>query len=553
MNAPDASVPPAIVAHELSHAFDGQPALRRVAFAVEPGTIVALIGPNGGGKTTLLRILAGHLRPTHGRANVAGYDVARQGAAVRGCVGYVAHHSLAYPSLTVIENLMFFAALYAAPASRLEPLLRSAGLWPLRGRRVATLSRGQLQRLALCRAVLHDPPVLLLDEPHSALDARAAAQLDRLLLELADSGRTALLATHDADRACQLADRVLVLEAGRLVWDGPPVELVAGGCVSAELSRSPGAGVVWARWPGSEPRPERGLSPRAGGDARGPALSPSPPADLEDVAPGRAGRPRRSVVGEGTLWPSESEARGCPAQPSFGQVVAAVGRKDLLTEWRSRDVVPPAIVFALLVIVLLHYALPLEAVSGRLGGAIANDSGRLAARAVPGALWVAFLFGSTLGLSRAWPADEGAPGQSILAITPADRSHLFVAKWLVGIAFGLLVALVLVPAAAILLGLPVGPAAGLLAVLALALVGWSAAGTLVAALTAHSRARQVLLPVVLFPMVLPLAISGLQASVLLAGGSIAAAVAPLAIVLATGTLFVVLGWLLFPLTIEFGL
>ncbi len=520
----DTSAAPIVEVRGLGHAFDGRPALRQIDFVLAPGTVVALVGPNGSGKTTLLRILAGLLRPSEGAASVGGHDVTRDGAAARGMVGYVADHSLAYPGLTVRENLVFFAALYGVADARLEPCLRATGLWPLRNARVATLSRGQVQRLALCRAILHEPAALLLDEPHSGLDARAAAELDQMLVNLVAEGRTVLLATHDLARVRELAQRALVLRGGRLVWDGPPDGLAQGTAAGAVVDGVPAQPVASGGPAGSQPADSHlGCSSPAGSPLAGSSLA--------------AAHPSSSLPGR------------LPRQPQLKAVVAAVSRKDLLLEWRSRESVPPAVVFALLVLVLFHYAVPFELLSGLAHGAGAARIEAVAS-AVPGVLWVAFLFGSTLGFGRALTTEGGPAGLSILAMTPADRGYLFLAKWLVGYLLGLLLALALVPAAAVLLGLPGGVAGRLLAVMAVGLVGWSAAGTLLVGLTAHSRARHVLLPILLFPAVLPLVIAGVQASLLLAAGDIAAALAPLALTLAMDALYLVLGSVLFPLAME---
>jgi ABC-type multidrug transport system ATPase subunit len=177
--------------------------LTGVDLAVEPGDFAVVTGPNGSGKTTLLRILAGLAVPTRGDLVVE---------ADRSRIGYLAHEPLVYRELTAIENLDLFGRLYRVPErrERIGMLLERFSLWDARNERVSTYSRGMSQRLALCRALLHDPGLLILDEPYSALDEGGAALLDR---ELADAAvaRTLVVATHDPERLASLATQRTVL------------------------------------------------------------------------------------------------------------------------------------------------------------------------------------------------------------------------------------------------------------------------------------------------------------------------------------------------------
>jgi heme exporter protein A len=170
--------------------------LRGVDIAVPEGGFAVVTGPNGSGKTTLLRLLAGLARPTRGDL-VVGVDRAR--------VGYLAHEALVYRELTAVENLDLFGRLYRVPErrERIGMLLERFSLWDARNDRVSTYSRGMTQRLALCRALLHDPELLVLDEPYSALDEDGTALLDRELEALAGR-RTVVVATHDPDRLAPL-------------------------------------------------------------------------------------------------------------------------------------------------------------------------------------------------------------------------------------------------------------------------------------------------------------------------------------------------------------
>ena len=171
--------------------------------AIEEGRSYVLTGPNGSGKTTLLRLLAGLAAPTRGSLDV-GVDRSR--------LGFLGHEPLVYRELTALENLDLFGRLYRVPErrERIGMLLERFGLWDARGERVSTFSRGMTQRLALCRAMLHDPDLLVLDEPHSALDAAGAALLDHELAELAGRA-TLVVASHEPERLEQLATARLAL------------------------------------------------------------------------------------------------------------------------------------------------------------------------------------------------------------------------------------------------------------------------------------------------------------------------------------------------------
>jgi heme exporter protein A len=184
-------------ARGLEKRFGDKRVLRGVDLDVPPGGFVLVTGPNGSGKTTLLRLVAGLLAPTRGELDVA---------VERGRVGFLGHEPLVYRELTALENLELYGRLYRVPErrERIGMLLERFGLWDARAERAGSFSRGMLQRLALCRALLHDPDLLLLDEPFNALDADGAALLDRELASLAGE-RTFLVATHDAARVSPLA------------------------------------------------------------------------------------------------------------------------------------------------------------------------------------------------------------------------------------------------------------------------------------------------------------------------------------------------------------
>jgi heme exporter protein A len=190
--------------------------LRGLDFQVQPGEFVALVGPNGAGKTTLLRILASLSRPNAGMVRVAGHLLPGEASAVRNALGVVSHQPLLYGDLTAEENLRFYARMYALPAMepRVEEVLEIVGLSVRRRDLVRQFSRGMQQRLAIGRAILHDPEVMLFDEPHTGLDQDAASMLDGVLREVAARNRTVVMTSHDLARAADLATRVDILSKG---------------------------------------------------------------------------------------------------------------------------------------------------------------------------------------------------------------------------------------------------------------------------------------------------------------------------------------------------
>jgi len=190
--------------------------LRGLDFQVEQGEFVALLGPNGAGKTTFLRILASLSRPSMGVVNIAGYRLPEQAAAVRRRLGVVSHQPLLYGDLTAEENLTFYGRMYAIASlpERVREVLELVGLSTRRRDLVRTFSRGMQQRLAIGRAVLHDPDVMLFDEPHTGLDQDASAMLDTVLREVAARGRTVVMTSHDLARAADLASRFDVISRG---------------------------------------------------------------------------------------------------------------------------------------------------------------------------------------------------------------------------------------------------------------------------------------------------------------------------------------------------
>jgi len=227
---------PLLVARGLGKRFGNQLALDDVSFTIARGEAVALWGANGAGKTTLLRALLGAM-PCAGTVTLGGLDVRRDGRRARRLLGFVPQE-IAFPELTAGEALHLFAGLHGAPADRVPVLVAKLGLESELDKRVQMLSGGRKQRLALAVALVADPPLLLLDEPSSNLDAAARRELLQLLAALKAEGKTLIFSSHRPEEVARLADRVLHLEGGRLVGDLPPQELLAAELGTGPLSLS---------------------------------------------------------------------------------------------------------------------------------------------------------------------------------------------------------------------------------------------------------------------------------------------------------------------------
>jgi len=205
-----------ITVKKLVKRFGLKTVLRGVDFEVQPGEFVALLGPNGAGKTTFLRILASLSRPSMGAVTVAGFQLPKHASQVRARLGVVSHLPLLYGDLTAEENLRFYARMYGISnfEIRITEVLEMVGLENRRRDLVRTFSRGMQQRLAIGRAVLHDPDVILFDEPYTGLDQDASSMLDGVLKTVASQGRTVVMTSHDLARAEDLATRFDVLSRG---------------------------------------------------------------------------------------------------------------------------------------------------------------------------------------------------------------------------------------------------------------------------------------------------------------------------------------------------
>jgi heme exporter protein A len=201
--------------------FGARAALRGVDLDVAEGERLALVGPNGAGKTTLLRILATLSKPSEGSVSLAGSDLGGDTTEARRRVGFLSHQPLLYQDLTGAENLRFYGHMYGVPdlEARIASLIGRVGLVSSQHATVRTYSRGMRQRLAIARALLHDPPVLLMDEPYTGLDRQAASMLDVMLQQAGVDSRTVILTTHNLERGLSVSQRAAMLVRGRIVHE----------------------------------------------------------------------------------------------------------------------------------------------------------------------------------------------------------------------------------------------------------------------------------------------------------------------------------------------
>jgi len=218
-----------IKTQNLAKQFNDFVAVDGVNLNVKAGEVLALLGPNGAGKTTTLRMLTSVLRPTRGSARVAGFDVVAEAAQVRASVGVLTEHHGLYGRMPAKEYLDFFGQLYGLEQNerqqRYETLLHEFTLWEDRHRRIGEFSKGMRQKLALARALLHNPPVLLLDEPTSAMDPESARLVRNAIKSLRSAERAFIICTHNLSEAEELADKIAIIRRGKIIVNGSPTHL----------------------------------------------------------------------------------------------------------------------------------------------------------------------------------------------------------------------------------------------------------------------------------------------------------------------------------------
>lgn len=218
-----------IVTKDLTRKFNDFTAVDHINLQVEKGTVFGFLGPNGAGKSTTIRMLCTLLTPSSGTATVAGFDLIREPAEVRRKIGLVSEKLILYPRLTAAENLMFFGRMYGMEEShlrkRIDELLGLVQLTPFKDKLVGGFSSGMRQRVNIIRGLLHDPEILFLDEPTTALDPQSTRFVRDLVKDLRSHGRTIVLTTHVMEEADELSDRIEIIDHGKIIGSGTPQAL----------------------------------------------------------------------------------------------------------------------------------------------------------------------------------------------------------------------------------------------------------------------------------------------------------------------------------------
>lgn len=224
---------------DISKCFGRRKVLQRINFFLRKGEFVTIFGPNGVGKTTLIKVLATVLNPTEGDFFLEGISAKREPVFIRKNIGVISHNPYLYPDLTAYENLKFFGRLFGVENSekRIDHLLNLVGLSDRRYDIVRTFSRGMQQRIAIARALLHKPPLFYLDEPHSGLDTRASELLDQVIGHLKKTDTTFIMTTHSIEKGLQLADRALILSSKGIVFNEQAKDIQNGSFRDIYLKR----------------------------------------------------------------------------------------------------------------------------------------------------------------------------------------------------------------------------------------------------------------------------------------------------------------------------
>ncbi len=225
-----------IIVNKISKLYDEQKALKEVSFTVEPGTVTGFLGPNGAGKSTMMKILTCYLPPSMGNASVCGYDVEEQSMDVKRNVGYLPEHNPLYPDMYIKEFLAFSAGLHGLknPAKKIAEMIEITGLAKEQHKKIGALSKGYRQRVGLAQAIIHDPKVLILDEPTTGLDPNQLSEIRHLITELGKE-KTVLLSTHIMQEVKAICGRVIIVNQGKIVSDSSTEMLEKQGRVEAVI------------------------------------------------------------------------------------------------------------------------------------------------------------------------------------------------------------------------------------------------------------------------------------------------------------------------------
>jgi heme exporter protein A len=206
---------------KLSKQADNKLILRGVDISIKKGETVAILGPNGAGKSTLLKVLATLIKPSSGQVLINGMDLKKSHIEIKKILGYLPHSSLLYDHYSPLENLVFFGNIYGVKnvEQRAVELVKEVGLSFFLNEPVKNFSRGMIQRIAIARAIVHEPEILLLDEPHTGLDQGAISILNNVIYSMKEKGTTTLMVTHDFKQAVEICDRIIIVKNGKIVDD----------------------------------------------------------------------------------------------------------------------------------------------------------------------------------------------------------------------------------------------------------------------------------------------------------------------------------------------
>lgn len=207
--------------NQLTKQADNKSILRGFDLLIQKGETVAILGPNGAGKSTLLKVLATLIKPTTGQVRIKGLDIKKNQIEIKKLFGYLPHSSLLYDHYSPFENLSFFGSLYGIDHAeqRAVQLVKEVGLSFFLNEPVKNFSRGMIQRIAIARAIIHEPEILYLDEPHTGLDQAAISILNKVILSMKQKGTTTLMVTHDFKQAAEICDRIIILKNGKIAED----------------------------------------------------------------------------------------------------------------------------------------------------------------------------------------------------------------------------------------------------------------------------------------------------------------------------------------------
>jgi len=485
----DAPIPLPIRAHNLQKSIDERPILKNLSFQIPQGQFIALLGANGAGKSTLLKLLATLTTPSHGTLELFGHPANTSATTIRAKIGLIGHQSMLYHDLSALENLEFFGKLYGTPNPRQRALqlLNQLGLAHRANDPVKSFSRGMAQRVSIARALLHDPDLLLADEPFAGLDAPSADLLETLLTQLHQQGKTILLANHDIRQSLRLAQRALVLSQGTLALDAPTNTLT----------------------------PDQILSHMNGAPAPAPTQLP---------------------ISNYQLQPAP--AATTPRHPNHSKATfLTLTKKDLKIEGRTRQTLGLVLVLGILIVSVLGLGI--------------GSNPALASLGTPALLWVAYLFSGVLCFEKTMAVERQDGALAGLLLAPIDRSAIYFGKLLSNLLLMCAVAGVITAVGILFFSFDLSPAPfGFIAIIAISMLGFAAVGTLFSALVASTRLQGGLLAMVIFPLILPLVIASTSQITAMFRDNQNPGGTGLAILLAFDAIFLITSWLIFELVLE---